>query len=42
MLRLGLPHINVLSKIDLLPQYGNLPFSLDFYTEMLDLTPLLR
>jgi hypothetical protein len=42
MLRLGLPHINVLSKVDLLPNYGPLPFNLDFYTEMTDLTPLTR
>jgi hypothetical protein len=26
----------------LLPNYGPLPFTLDFYTELLDLTPLLR
>jgi len=31
MLRLGLPHVNVLTKIDLLPMYGKLPFNLDFY-----------
>ena len=32
MLRLHLPHINVLTKIDLLPRYGNLPFNMDFFT----------
>lgn len=37
MLQLSLPHINVLSKIDLLTQYGDLPFNLDFYTEVQDL-----
>lgn len=42
MLRLSLPHVNVLSKIDLLKHYGPLPFNLDFFTEMLDLTPLAR
>jgi len=42
MLRLGLPHINVLSKVDLLPLYGPLPFKLDFFTEMVDLMPLVR
>ena len=34
MLRIALPHVNVLSKIDLLPLYGQLPFNLDFYTEV--------
>ena len=42
MLRLGLPHVNVLSKVDLLPLYGPLPFTLDFFTEMVDLLPLMR
>ena len=42
MLRLGLPHVNVLSKVDLLPLYGPLPFTLDFFTEMVDLQPLMR
>ena len=41
MLRLGLPHVNVLSKIDLLKSYGPLPFSLDFYTDVLDLNYLI-
>lgn len=40
MLQLGLPHINVLSKIDLLASYGPLDFNLDFYTEVQDLTYL--
>ncbi|PWW72802.1 hypothetical protein C7212DRAFT_223469 [Tuber magnatum] len=41
MLQLDLPHINVLSKIDLLSQYGPLAFNLDFYTEVQDLTHML-
>ena len=40
MMRLGLPHVNVLSKVDLLSLYGQLPFNLDFYTELEDLRPL--
>jgi len=42
MLKLGLPHVNVLSKVDLLRQYDNLPFNLSFYTEMDDLTPMAK
>ncbi|GAA5972909.1 hypothetical protein JCM11641_003998 [Rhodosporidiobolus odoratus] len=41
MLQLELPHINVLSKVDLLGQSGDLPFNLDFYTEVQDLSYLL-
>ncbi|KAK9383432.1 uncharacterized protein V2V93DRAFT_361853 [Kockiozyma suomiensis] len=41
MLQLDLPHVNVLSKIDLLSNYGQLPFNLDFYTEVQDLKYLL-
>jgi len=40
MLHLELPHINVLSKIDLIAQYGDLDFNLDFYTEVQDLSYL--
>ncbi|KAJ4466308.1 cytoplasmic protein [Lentinula aciculospora] len=40
MLQLELPHINVLSKIDLLGNYGDLDFNLDFYTEVQDLSYL--
>lgn len=32
MLHLELPHVNVLSKMDLVQQYGNLAFNLDYYT----------
>ncbi|RLN72772.1 hypothetical protein BBJ28_00022923 [Nothophytophthora sp. Chile5] len=41
MVRLELPHVNVLSKIDLMQQYGKLAFNLDFYTDVLDLRYLL-
>ncbi|KDQ53753.1 hypothetical protein JAAARDRAFT_136528 [Jaapia argillacea MUCL 33604] len=40
MLHLELPHVNVLSKIDLISQYGDLDFNLDFYTEVQDLSYL--
>ena len=40
MLHLGLPHINVLSKLDLMESHGPLQFSLDFYTGEGDLTRL--
>lgn len=40
MLQLELPHINVLSKIDLISQFGNLDFNLDFYTEVQNLSYL--
>jgi len=42
MLKLALPHISVLSKVDLLSSYGPLPFNLDFFTELMDLSPILR
>lgn len=41
MLRLELPTVSVLSKVDLLPNYGPLPFSLDFFTECQDLERLV-
>lgn len=41
MLQLDLPHINVLSKIDLLSNYSGMDFNLDFYTEVQDLSYLL-
>ncbi|XP_029929281.1 LOW QUALITY PROTEIN: GPN-loop GTPase 2 [Myripristis murdjan] len=41
MLHVELPHVNVLSKMDLIEQYGKLAFNLDFYTEVMDLTYLL-
>ena len=41
MLQLDLPHLNVLTKIDTLATYSPLPFNLDFYAEVHDLTYLL-
>ncbi|KAJ4352290.1 uncharacterized protein N0V89_007638 [Didymosphaeria variabile] len=41
MLQMDLPHLNVLTKIDNLRNYGDLPFNLDFYTEVQDLNYLL-
>lgn len=37
---MDLPHLNVLTKIDKLSTYEELPFNLDFYTEVQDLTYL--
>jgi len=37
MMKLELPHINVLSKIDLVEAAGNLDYGLEFYTDVLDL-----
>ena len=41
MLQMELPHVNVLSKCDLIEQFGKLQFNLDFYTDVLDLNYLL-
>ncbi|CAI7568881.1 hypothetical protein N7509_011301 [Penicillium cosmopolitanum] len=41
MLQLDLPHLNVLTKIDNLSNYPDLPFNLDYYTEVQDLNFLL-
>jgi len=41
MLQMDLPHLNVLTKIDKLSTYSPLPFNLDFYTEVHDLSYLL-
>ncbi|KAL6710241.1 hypothetical protein ACN47E_009187 [Coniothyrium glycines] len=41
MLQMDLPHLNVLTKIDNLRNYPDLPFNLDFYTEVQDLQFLL-
>lgn len=38
MLQLDMPHINVLSKVDLLKNYGELTYNLDYYTEVQDLS----
>lgn len=42
MLQLDLPHINVISKIDMLQSYGKLAMRLDFYTEVQDLRYLSK
>jgi len=38
---MDLPHLNVLTKIDKITSYAPLPFNLDFYTEVHDLSYLL-
>ena len=38
---MDLPHLNVLTKIDKLASYGPLPFNLEYYTEVQDLSYLL-
>lgn len=40
-MQMDLPHINVLTKIDKVADYDTLPFNLDFYTEVQDLSHLL-
>jgi hypothetical protein len=42
MVQLELPHVNVLTKIDLLKLYGKLPFKLEFFTDLLDLPFLVE
>lgn len=42
MLQIGLPHINVLSKVDLLEKAGKLAFNLDFFTDVLDMNIMLE
>ncbi|KAF0976803.1 hypothetical protein FDP41_004098 [Naegleria fowleri] len=42
MIRLELPHVNILSKIDLIEQYGKLAFDIDFYTDVQDLSYLVQ
>ncbi|KAF2143679.1 uncharacterized protein K452DRAFT_267973 [Aplosporella prunicola CBS 121167] len=41
MLQMDLPHLNVLTKIDNLRNYPDLPFNLDYYTEVQGLEYLL-
>ncbi|CAM9358364.1 unnamed protein product [Phaeothamnion confervicola] len=41
MLRLELPQVSVLSKVDMLANLGELPFNLDFYMDCLDLRQIL-
>lgn len=40
MLQMDLPHINVLTKIDKISSYDPLPFNLDYYTDVQDLSYL--
>lgn len=41
MLQIALPHVNLLSKVDLVEKYGKLQFSLDYYTDVMDLEYLV-
>ncbi|PIA18851.1 Gpn2 protein [Coemansia reversa NRRL 1564] len=41
MSMLEMPHVNVLAKIDLLGQFGQLDFNLEYYTSVMDLDYLL-
>ncbi|XP_003386225.2 PREDICTED: GPN-loop GTPase 2-like isoform X2 [Amphimedon queenslandica] len=41
MLQIELPHVNILTKIDLLSKYKELPFDIDYYTDVMDLSYLL-
>merc|ERR1719346_514652 len=41
MLQIALPHVNLLSKVDLVEKYGKLQFNLDYYTDVLDLEYLI-
>jgi hypothetical protein len=41
MLQMDLPHINILSKIDKVSSYDKLPFNLDYYTDVDDLSHLI-
>ncbi|XP_024942944.1 GPN-loop GTPase 2 isoform X2 [Cephus cinctus] len=43
MLQLGLPHVNILTKLDQMKEFSDrLAFNIDFYTEVLDLKYLLE
>jgi GTPase SAR1 family protein len=42
MLQLELPHVNVLSKVDLLEQFGELPLGLEYYAEATDFSVALQ
>ena len=41
MIQLEMPHVSILSKIDLIEGMGKLSFNLDYYTDVLDLDYLL-
>lgn len=40
MIQMDMPHINILSKIDKVADYDELPFNLEYYTDVDDLTYL--
>ena len=40
MIQMDMPHVNVLSKVDKVASYDELPFNLEFYTDVDDLTYL--
>ncbi|PHH87171.1 hypothetical protein CDD83_9236 [Cordyceps sp. RAO-2017] len=40
MIQMDMPHVNVLSKIDKVSSYDELPFNLEYYTDVDDLTYL--
>lgn len=43
MLQLGLPHVNVMTKLDEMKRFSDkLDFNINFYTEVLDLNYLLE
>jgi GTPase SAR1 family protein len=42
MLQIELPHVNLLSKMDLFQNFNHLAFGIDYYTEVLDLSYLLE
>ena len=37
-----LPHVNLLSKVDMVEKYGKQQYNLDYYTDVLDLEYLLE
>lgn len=41
MIRLELPHVNVLSKIDMIESYGKLDFDLEYYTDVQNLSYIM-
>lgn len=42
MCHLEFPHVNVLSKVDIIERYGTLPFGLEYFTDVLDLNYLVN
>ncbi|XP_053202694.1 GPN-loop GTPase 2-like [Panonychus citri] len=41
MLHLELPHVNILSKVDLIEKFGPIRFNIDYYCEVMDLKYLI-